>query len=627
MRPLTTDAPKRFSKRNDLATIRTLLPYLWPKGSANMRARVVIAIGLLVAAKGINVVAPILFKFAVDALDGKGAAILVVPIALLAGYGLARVLSIAFGELRDAVFAKVAQRAIREAGLRTFRHLHRLALRFHLDRQTGGLSRAVERGTKGIDFLLNFMLFNVIPTLLEILLVCGIMWGLFNFWFALVTFVTVGFYIFWTVAVTDWRLKYRRRMNASDSEANTKAIDSLLNYETVKYFGNEEHESRRFDDALRSYEEAAVKSKVSLSMLNIGQAVVISIGLTVVMIMAGFGVKSGAMTLGDFVLVNTYLIQLFLPLNFLGFVYREIKQSLADMEDMFSLLRIEREIDDKPDAPALQIQGGAISFEHVDFDYTEARNILKDVSFTVPAGKTVAIVGPSGAGKSTISRLLYRFYDVTQGRITIDGQDIRDVTQDSLRAAIGIVPQDTVLFNDTIYYNIAYGRPGASPSEIEDAARMASVHSFITEMPEGYNTRVGERGLKLSGGEKQRVAIARTILKGPQILLFDEATSALDTHTEREIQEAMFQVAAGRTTLVIAHRLSTIIGADEILVLDHGRITERGTHAGLLAAGGAYARMWERQQEAARAQEALEQNLESNPEPEEASKDTVDAAE
>jgi ATP-binding cassette subfamily B protein len=362
-------------------------------------------------------------------------------------------------------------------------------------------------------------------------------------------------------------------------------------------------------------------------MLNIGQAVVISIGLTVVMIMAGFGVKSGAMTLGDFVLVNTYLIQLFLPLNFLGFVYREIKQSLADMEDMFSLLRIEREIDDKPDAPALQIQGGAISFEHVDFDYTEARNILKDVSFTVPAGKTVAIVGPSGAGKSTISRLLYRFYDVTQGRITIDGQDIRDVTQDSLRAAIGIVPQDTVLFNDTIYYNIAYGRPGASPSEIEDAARMASVHSFITEMPEGYNTRVGERGLKLSGGEKQRVAIARTILKGPQILLFDEATSALDTHTEREIQEAMFQVAAGRTTLVIAHRLSTIIGADEILVLDHGRITERGTHAGLLAVGGAYARMWERQQEAARAQEALEQNLESNPEPEEASKDTVDAAE
>ncbi|MFP6736170.1 MAG: ABC transporter ATP-binding protein/permease, partial [Rhodospirillales bacterium] len=482
-------------------------------------------------------------------------------------------------------------------------------------------------GTKGIDFLLNFMLFNVIPTLLEILLVCGIMWGLFNFWFALVTFVTVGFYIFWTVAVTDWRLKYRRRMNASDSEANTKAIDSLLNYETVKYFGNEEHESRRFDDALRSYEEAAVKSKVSLSMLNIGQAVVISIGLTVVMIMAGFGVKSGAMTLGDFVLVNTYLIQLFLPLNFLGFVYREIKQSLADMEDMFSLLRIEREIDDKPDAPALQIQGGAISFEHVDFDYTEARNILKDVSFTVPAGKTVAIVGPSGAGKSTISRLLYRFYDVTQGRITIDGQDIRDVTQDSLRAAIGIVPQDTVLFNDTIYYNIAYGRPGANPSEIEDAARMASVHSFITEMPEGYNTRVGERGLKLSGGEKQRVAIARTILKGPQILLFDEATSALDTHTEREIQEAMFQVAAGRTTLVIAHRLSTIIGADEILVLDHGRITERGTHAGLLAVGGAYARMWERQQEAARAQEALEQNLESNPEPEEASKDTVDAAE
>jgi len=606
-----------------MATIRTLVPYLWPKGAGEMRARVVIAILLLIAAKGVNVVSPILFKFAVDALDGKGQAILIVPIALLAGYGLARVLAIAFGELRDAVFAKVAQRAIRAAGLRTFRHLHKLALRFHLDRQTGGLSRAVERGTKGIDFLLNFMLFNVIPTLLEILLVCGILWGLFNFWFALVTFVTVGFYIFWTVAVTDWRLKFRRRMNSMDSEANTKAIDSLLNYETVKYFGNEEHESRRFDEALRSYEEAAVKSKVSLSMLNIGQAVVISIGLTLVMIMAGFGVKSGVMTLGDFVLVNSYLIQLFLPLNFLGFVYREIKQSLADMEDMFSLLRVEREIDDKPDAPALEISGGAIRFEHVDFHYTEARNILKDVSFTVPAGKSVAIVGPSGAGKSTISRLLYRFYDVTSGRITIDGQDIRDISQDSLRAAIGIVPQDTVLFNDTIYYNIAYGRPGANPSEIEDAARMASVHSFITEMPDGYNTRVGERGLKLSGGEKQRVAIARTILKGPQILLFDEATSALDTHTEREIQEAMIAVAAGRTTLVIAHRLSTIIGADEILVLDHGRISERGTHTGLLAAGGAYARMWERQQEAARAQQTLEQTLDRQ----DADKEAADAAE
>ena len=623
MRPLSTDAPKRYSKRNDMATIRTLVPYLWPKGAGEMRARVVIAILLLIAAKGVNVVSPILFKFAVDALDGKGQAILIVPIALLAGYGLARVLAIAFGELRDAVFAKVAQRAIRAAGLRTFRHLHKLALRFHLDRQTGGLSRAVERGTKGIDFLLNFMLFNVIPTLLEILLVCGILWGLFNFWFALVTFVTVGFYIFWTVAVTDWRLKFRRRMNSMDSEANTKAIDSLLNYETVKYFGNEEHESRRFDEALRSYEEAAVKSKVSLSMLNIGQAVVISIGLTLVMIMAGFGMKSGVMTLGDFVLVISYLIQLFLPLNFLGFVYREIKQSLADMEDMFSLLRVEREIDDKPDAPALEISGGAIRFEHVDFHYTEARNILKDVSFTVPAGKSVAIVGPSGAGKSTISRLLYRFYDVTSGRITIDGQDIRDISQDSLRAAIGIVPQDTVLFNDTIYYNIAYGRPGANPSEIEDAARMASVHSFITEMPDGYNTRVGERGLKLSGGEKQRVAIARTILKGPQILLFDEATSALDTHTEREIQEAMIAVAAGRTTLVIAHRLSTIIGADEILVLDHGRISERGTHTGLLAAGGAYARMWERQQEAARAQQTLEQTLDRQ----DADKEAADAAE
>ncbi len=581
MRSFSADAPDRKGPRNDLRTIRTLLPYLWPKGSLEMRARVTIALLFLAAAKGINVGVPVIYKFAVDALSQPNTAIIVVPVGLLLAYGLARVLALAFGELRDAIFAKVAQRAIREAGLKTFQHLHRLALRFHLDRQTGGLSRAVERGTKGIDFLLNFMLFNILPTILEILLVCGVLWGLFNFWFALVTFVTVGTYIAWTVIVTDWRLVYRRRMNKKDGEANTKAIDSLLNYETVKYFGNEEHEARRYDNALRSYEKAAVQSKVSLSMLNIGQAAVISVGLIVVMIMAGYGVQDGVMTLGDFVLVNSYLIQLFLPLNFLGFVYREIKQSLADMEEMFTLLQRETEIADRPDAPPLQINGGEVTFDKVQFHYQPEREILKDVSLTVKSGQTVAIVGPSGAGKSTISRLLYRFYDVTGGRILIDGQDIREVKQDTLRAAIGIVPQDTVLFNDTIYYNIAYGRPSATPSEIEEAARLASVHDFITQLPDGYNTRVGERGLKLSGGEKQRVAIARTILKGPQILTFDEATSALDTHTEKEIQQSLKEVAAERTALVIAHRLSTVVDADDIIVLEHGAVSERGTHTDL----------------------------------------------
>jgi ATP-binding cassette subfamily B protein len=615
MRSLEADAPENKGPRNDLRTLKTLVPYLWPKNAMEMRARVFIAMVFLGLAKGINVGAPLLYREAVDALSNNVEANLIVPVGMvgiLIAYGMARVLALAFGEFRDAVFAKVAQRAIREAGLKTFRHLHRLALRFHLDRQTGGLSRAVERGTKGIDFLLNFMLFNILPTLLEILLVCGIMWGLFSFWFALVTFITIGIYIYWTIAITDWRLKYRRHMNKMDGEANTKAIDSLLNYETVKYFGNEEHEAMRFDQALKSYESSAVKSKVSLSMLNVGQGAVISIGMTILMIMAGFGVQDGTMTMGDFILVNIYLIQLFLPLNFLGFVYREIKQSLTDMDEMFSLLERETEIEDKTSAPELNLTGGEIIFENVSFHYQPERSILKDVSFVVKPGQTVAIVGPSGAGKSTISRLLYRFYDVTGGRILIDGQDIRDVTQDSVRATIGIVPQDTVLFNDTIYYNISYGRPAASPSEIEDAARLAAVHSFISELPEGYNARVGERGLKLSGGEKQRVAIARTILKGPEILIFDEATSALDTHTEKEIQQSLREVAADRTALVIAHRLSTIIDADEIIVLDHGRIVERGTHSNLLTQEGVYAGMWKRQQETDKAKETLERNLDED---------------
>ena len=609
MRSLAADAPKNKGPRNDLRTLKTLMPYLWPKNALEMRTRVIIAVLFLSLAKGINVGVPVLYKMAVDAISDNAASIVIVPVGILVAYGLARVMALAFGEFRDAIFAKVAQRAIREAGLKTFRHLHKLALRFHLDRQTGGLSRAVERGTKGIDFLLNFMLFNVLPTLLEILLVCAIMWGLFNFWFALVTFITVGTYIYWTVAVTDWRLKYRRTMNKMDGEANTKAIDSLLNYETVKYFGNEEHESRRFDQALRSYETAAVKSKVSLSLLNVGQGAVISAGMTILMIMAGFGVQDGTMTLGDFVLVNSYLIQLFLPLNFLGFVYREIKQSLTDMDEMFGLLERETEIDDKSDAPELNITDGEVIFENVSFYYEAKRLILNDVSLAVKPGQTVAIVGPSGAGKSTISRLLYRFYDVTGGRILIDGQDIRDVTQDSVRSAIGIVPQDTVLFNDTIYYNIAYGCPTASPSEIEDAARLASIHDFVSDLPEGYNTRVGERGLKLSGGEKQRVAIARTILKGPEILIFDEATSALDTHTEKEIQQSLRDVAEERTALVIAHRLSTVIDADEIIVLENGSVVERGTHAELLAQKGTYEAMWARQQEAEKAKEILARNL------------------
>ncbi|MBT7957394.1 MAG: ABC transporter ATP-binding protein/permease [Rhodospirillaceae bacterium] len=609
MRSLTADAPKNKGPRNDFRTLKTLMPYLWPKNALEMRARVVIAVCFLGFAKGINVGVPYLYKMAVDAISDSAASIVIVPIGILVAYGLARVMSLAFGEFRDAIFAKVAQRAIREAGLKTFRHLHKLALRFHLDRQTGGLSRAVERGTKGIDFLLNFMLFNVLPTLLEILLVCAIMWGLFNFWFALVTFVTVSIYIYWTVAVTDWRLKYRRTMNKMDGEATTKAIDSLLNYETVKYFGNEEHEARRFDQALKSYETAAVKSKVSLSMLNVGQGAVISAGMTILMIMAGFSVQNGTMTLGDFVMVNMYLIQLFLPLNFLGFVYREIKQSLTDMDEMFGLLERETEIEDKASAPVLNITGGEVIFENVSFHYEKERSILKNVSLTVQPGQTVAIVGPSGAGKSTISRLLYRFYDVTDGRILIDGQDIRDVTQDSVRSSIGIVPQDTVLFNDTIYYNIAYGRPTASPSEIEEAARLASIHDFVSELPDGYNTRVGERGLKLSGGEKQRVAIARTILKGPEILIFDEATSALDTHTEKEIQQSLRDVAAERTAVVIAHRLSTVIDADEIIVLEKGSVVERGTHAALLAKKGTYEAMWARQQEAEKAKETLARNL------------------
>ncbi len=594
--------------RADWRTIRTLLPYLWPRDAPGMRLRVVLAMLCLAAAKGITVVVPLLYKQAVDALTAApGAAVLAVPVLVLVGYGVARTLAGAFSELRDVAFARVGQRAIRAVGLQVFRHLHGLALRFHLDRQTGGVSRAIERGTKGIEFLLNFMLFNILPTLLEIGLVTAVLWGLYDWTYAVVTFATIAVYIAYTLTVTEWRTKFRRAMNEKDSEASTKAIDSLLNFETVKYFNNEAHEASRYDRALEHYEAAAVKSKVTLSFLNIGQGAIIAVGLTAIMLMAGRGVVDGSMTVGDFVLVNTYLVQLYLPLNFLGFVYREIKQSLTDMEAMFRLLGENAEVEDAPGARPLAVGGGEVRFEDVRFAYQPEREILKGVGFAIAPGRTVAIVGPSGAGKSTISRLLFRFYDVTGGRITVDGQDIREVTQSSLRAAIGIVPQDTVLFNDTVLYNIAYGRPGASQEEIEGAARLAAIHDFVASLPDGYRTRVGERGLKLSGGEKQRVAIARTILKGPRILIFDEATSALDTHTEKEIQTALRQVSRDRTTLVIAHRLSTVVDADEIIVLEHGAIAERGRHAELLARGGRYAEMWAKQQEAARLHERLEE--------------------
>ena len=598
MGPRRSLSGRKRDERFEWRALVSLMPYLWPAGRTAMRARVVVALGFLALAKLATVTVPILYREMVDLFSDPARLPLELPIALLVAYGGLRVLQIAFAELRDWVFARVAQSAIREVALETFRHLHRLALRFHLDRQTGGLSRAIERGTKGIDFLLTFMLFNIIPTLLEIALVCGILWVLYDFRYALVTFLTIAAYIAFTLTITEWRLKYRRRMNETDQEANTRAIDSLLNYETVKYFGNEDWESQRFDDALARYEQAAVASKMSLAMLNIGQAAIIGIGLTLIMAMAGQGVLNGVMTVGDFVLVNTYLIQLYMPLNFLGFVYREIKQSLTDMEAMFHLLDVNAEVADRPAAGVLADGAGLVEFDQVSFAYDERRPILHEVGFKLEPGRRLAIVGSSGAGKSTIARLLFRFYDCSSGTIRIDGQDIRTVTQKSLRAAIGVVPQDTVLFNDTIYYNVAYGRPGATPAEIEEAARHAQIHEFVMALPDGYQTMVGERGLKLSGGEKQRVAIARTILKNPRILVFDEATSALDTRTEREIQAALREVSRGHTTLVIAHRLSTVVDADEIIVLDAGRVAERGRHADLLDADGLYAAMWQRQQEA-----------------------------
>lgn len=578
----------------DLDTIKSLLPYLWPKGQLEMRARVVVAIVCLILAKAASVYVPVLYKEAVDLISGDKFDFTVL-LWIVVAYGMTRLGQQAFAQLREFFFARVAQRAIRAVAIKTFRHLHRLSLRFHLDRQTGGLTRVIERGTKAIEFLLNFMLFNILPTLFEIFLVCGVLWWMFDIRYAIATFGTIFSYIAFTMLVTEWRLKIRRRMNTMDNRANTRAVDSLLNYETVKYFGNETHEEERYDRSMRSYEDAAVKSRTSLSLVNVGQGGIIAVGLMVVMALAGGDIATGKATVGDFVMVNTYLIQLYMPLNFLGFVYREIKQSLTDMQQMFLLLDEEQEVEDAEGATDLVVDNGAVRFENVKFGYSAERGILKGISFDVPAGKTVALVGPSGAGKSTISRLLFRFYDIDEGAILIDGQDIRSVTQASLRRAIGIVPQDTVLFNDTIYYNIAYGRPDASTAEIEEAARLARIHDFIISLPDGYESTVGERGLKLSGGEKQRVAIARTLLKQPKIFLFDEATSALDSQTEKAIQTSLSEVSQNYTTLVIAHRLSTVVDAHEIIVLREGEIAERGNHDSLLSQDGIYAVMWRQQ--------------------------------
>ncbi len=597
-----TDAPANQGTRNDWATLKTLFPYLW-----QWKWRVLVALACLVLAKVANVGIPLVLKHLIDGLTitpERPASLLVLPAGLLVAYGLLRLSTTAFTELREFFFAKVTQRAVRNIALKVFRHLHSLSLRFHLNRQTGGVTRDVERGTRGISSLVSYTLFSILPTLVEISLVLGYLSLQYDIWFSVITVAALLSYIAFTVVVTEWRTHFRRTMNDLDSKANTRAIDSLLNYETVKYFGNEEYEARRYDEGLQRYEQAAVRSQTSLNLLNTGQSLIIAVAVTLILWRATLGVIGGSMSLGDLVLVNAFMIQLYIPLNFLGVIYRELKQSLADMEKMFTLLDQHREVADAPGAPALRVTQAELQFEHVDFSYETKRQILFDVDFTVPAGTTTAVVGHSGSGKSTLARLLFRFYDVERGAIRIDGQDIRQVTQSSLRQAIGIVPQDTVLFNDTIEYNIAYGRPGATHEEIVAAARAAYIHDFIMSLPDGYQTTVGERGLKLSGGEKQRVAIARTLLKNPSILVFDEATSALDSHAEQAIQAQLKEIARNRTTLVIAHRLSTIADAHQILVMSKGRIVERGTHAELLALKGLYAAMWDRQQ--ARRDEAEE---------------------
>ncbi|CAI0959630.1 Putative multidrug export ATP-binding/permease protein SAV1866 [Serratia quinivorans] len=575
--------------------LKFLLPYLWPKDNPKLRYYLVIAFAFMVISKVSITLVPLAYKAMIDALSGETAKMLAIPLGLILAYGVARIGGALFEELRNVMFVHVSQNATRLLGLRVFRQLHALSLRFHLERQTGGLSLSIERGTQAVATVLSRLLFSIFPILFEITLVAVIMWHLLSGWFALAILATVGCYILFTVMAVSWRSRFRRELNQANADANTKSIDSLLNYETVKYFGNEDFEAERFNMSRRLYEYAAIKNQFSFTALNLGQTAIISIGLIVMMAMAAQGIVQGRMTIGDFVLVNAYLLQLYQPLNFFGFIYAEVRQALIDMENMFDLLQEEQEIVDRPDAKALHLTAGEVSFDSVSFGYDARRPILKNVSFTIPAGNTVAVVGASGAGKSTLSRLLFRFYDVSGGSVSIDGQDIRSLKQASLRAAIGIVPQDTVLFNDTLGYNIGYGKTGSSQEEIERAARLAHIHEFIVSLPDGYQTRVGERGLKLSGGEKQRVAIARTILKNPAILVFDEATSALDTQTEREIQSHLREVSRDHTTLVIAHRLSTVVDADEIIVLEAGEIVERGRHEALLAANGRYAAMWQNQ--------------------------------
>jgi ABC-type transport system involved in Fe-S cluster assembly fused permease/ATPase subunit len=591
-----------------LSTLVNLWPYIWPAHRPDLKGRVMLAVVALVLAKFVTVLSPYFFAWSTDALTGETAglpAFLIAPVMLVLAYNAARILAVAFNQLRDALFARVGQHAVRQLAILTFRHLHQLSLRFHLARRTGGLSRVIERGVKGIESIVRFTILNGIPTILEFAIMAAVISYQFGFSYLAIVAIMIVAYVWFTIKASNWRIAIRRQMNDSDTDANSKAIDSLLNFETVKYFGNEKIEAERFDRSMAGYESAATKVWTSLAWLNLGQTVILGIGMATCMVLSARAVMAGEQTIGDFVLINALLMQISIPLNFIGFIYREIRQGLADIETMFDLLGVPAEIEDKPGAGPLEAVEGKIVFEDVKFHYDADRPILKGIDFEVPAGRTVAIVGPSGAGKSTISRLLFRFYDVTGGRVMIDGQDVRDVTQESVRQAIGMVPQDTVLFNDTIAYNIRYGRPDANDEEIREASRMAQIHEFIERLPKGYASEVGERGLKLSGGEKQRVAIARTILKSPPILILDEATSALDTHTEREIQAALDQVSRNRTTLVIAHRLSTVVNADQIIVLEAGQIAERGTHADLLTAGGLYASMWARQREADEAEERL----------------------
>ncbi|HXD45069.1 MAG TPA: ABC transporter ATP-binding protein/permease [Pseudolabrys sp.] len=614
--PAPAQAPRVTADRGALLrTVINLWPYIWPADRADLKLRVLGALVLLLAAKLATIAVPFTFKWATDALIGHGTApaessdwllwTAAAPIALTLAYGAMRVLMSALTQMRDGLFAKVAMHAVRRLAYRTFVHMHELSLRFHLERKTGGLTRVLERGRNGIETIVRMVILQLAPTIIELALITGVLLVEFDWRYVAVVLATVALYMVYTYYATEWRIGIRRKMNDSDTDANVKAIDSLLNYETVKYFSAEEREAARYDRSMARYEDASVKAYTSLAVLNAGQAIIFTLGLAAAMVMCAFEIRAGSKTVGDFVLINSMMIQLYQPLNFMGMVYREIKQAVIDIETMFSILARPTEIVDAPGAPPLQVTRGTIRFEDVAFAYDPARRILKGVSFEVPAGKTVAVVGPSGAGKSTISRLLYRFYDLSGGRITIDGQDIATITQKSLRQQIGMVPQDTVLFNDTVRYNIRYGRWEASDAEVEEAARLAQIDRFIRMSPKGYETEVGERGLKLSGGEKQRVAIARTILKAPPILVLDEATSALDSHTEKEIQDALERVSKGRTTLVIAHRLSTIVGADEIIVLDAGEIVERGTHHALLAKGGLYASMWNRQREAEEARERL----------------------